>query len=58
MESPAVHALEQEKIPPTSAMATLIATPASSAMPIAVAAIFFAPASVKRLVLATYMGRV
>src|SRR5216684_9399016 len=44
------------RCPPASAIATEIAIPACSALPIAVAIIFFAPACVRRLVAATYMA--
>src|SRR5258706_11952282 len=43
------------RLPPESAMATVMAMPASSARAMAVAIIFFAPAAVRRLVSATYM---
>ena len=42
--------------PPASTMATATAYPAFSALAMAVSIIFFAPASVRRLLLATYIG--
>src|SRR5512146_695820 len=45
------------RCPPASAMATATANFASPARPMAVAIIFFAPASVRRLVSVTYMYR-
>src|SRR5271169_1442792 len=42
--------------PPASTIATEIAIPASSALAVAVATIFLAPASVRRLASATYMA--
>ena len=53
VKAAAVRALEQQQVPARISMATTIVSLASSAKPVAVAIMAFAPALVRRLLVAT-----